>query len=84
MPPKPKESNKCSICEKRGQKGYIKVPKEDSDRDTFKNNWLDVIHEASPQEVVSPKTRVCWRHFSKEEIWISEAGYVKLVPGMLF
>ena len=69
-------SNKCDVCGARGSKGYLSVPKE-SDQTTFKRQWQAVISVE-----VSPTTRVCFRHFARDELYLSLRGSVKIIEGM--
>ena len=72
------KSNKCAICAKRGTKGWFQVPKESPSDNTPKRQWLSVIN---PEEEVTESTRVCFRHFSRDDITITLKGFAKLNSG---
>ena len=68
------KGNKCGVCGVAGYKAYFTVPK-DSDN-TPKRQWQDVI-----QKEVLPTTRVCWRHFARSELYLTQKGSVKFKEG---
>ena len=69
---------KCAVCgvrPKKGEssKGYFTVPTENM----TKAKWQDVI----PSEV-TPSSRVCFRHWAREDLEISVATKVTFKKGM--
>ena len=75
MSPNPKNWVKCSICDTTGQKGFFNVPKE-SDKITPKRQWRTVISIA-----ISSQTRVYFRHFARDELYLTLKGNVKIIEG---
>ena len=75
MWPNPKNWVKCSICDTTGQKGFFNVPKE-SDKITPKRQWRTVIPIA-----ISSQTRVYFRQFARDELYLTLKGNVKIIGG---
>ena len=74
---KEKSSNGCVICGERGSKGYFSVPKESGSGNPPKREWLQIINET-----VTESTRVCFRHFAREELWVTKSGVARYRSGM--
>ena len=64
-------SNKCYICGEYGSKGWFNLPSSEEQR----RQWIEVIRsqdkEGEEPTQVPPKSgRVCYKHFSRDEIII--------------
>ena len=73
MSKKSKKSNKCSVCDDRGSKGWFSLPNENEETH---RQWRQVIDGP-----ITELSRVCYKHFRYEDLGLTRRGYAKIEPG---